>query len=157
MIGTTMKLTIKQDIQLIAKRYRWAFDDLAIDQAYQEANRLVGSVRAQYDYLRGRLGSAGAVLASLRGVLRGSKHLVPGGLTRDQEFRWYAKSQPHVFEAAVEEEKDREAQGRSLKEQYQYLKSVFGSAESTREALRWIVRVQGRRVRTNHWNQSITT
>jgi hypothetical protein len=55
---------------MIAKRGRWAFEELVIDKKMIEANDLCnGDVKGMYRYLLNELGSAQAVVSHLEAML----------------------------------------------------------------------------------------
>ena len=65
-------MTPQEELKILVKNSRWAFDELVVDQKMQEANGLCSerSAGPMFLYLRECLGSTAAVLGALKCVIR---------------------------------------------------------------------------------------
>lgn len=118
------------ELKIIAKNHRWAYEELTYDLCYQERNRMEGDVPFQLRYLRRRWGSLSAVKSAIRARPAGEVYAY-----------W-------LFDR-VTDEKEKEAYElcQGIKSMYDYLRRFY-SREQLLEVLAWLVVHQKRRRKT---------
>lgn len=145
------------ELKVIAKKHRWAFEEMAFDLCMMQANKLNGNKHGSFRYLKSRLGTGVQVLQAALNELPILKVPQPTG-THQNQLNEIARVTPWVFYDMVVEQKEEEAveliQG-SISELYRYLLCEYKNALSIMETLKWLILTQRDRRKTYHLYGSI--
>jgi hypothetical protein len=145
----------KAELQVIARKHRWAFEDLAYDQKMQELNRLESEgTKALFRYLKGAYGSGRAVLQALREEARNNlkPYRLPACKDDATELKLRAVYCTADFCELALQWKERESLTlfASFASMYSYLVSRMGGQLQVIGAIQDLVIHQRRRRKTLH-------
>lgn len=136
-------MTPSRELQLLAKKHRWAFRELTLDQHMIEANQMQGRMKVCFHYLKSRYGTAVDTVTSLLQMANALRNQVPAGTTQEK-LNYLTRNYPWVLEELVREEKEREAVEKfsQLDKMWNYLTVIFGSRVEALENIKWLVQHQ---------------